>query len=603
MSLVKPLTTTEGIEGVEQDATHTDDKGEEENLVPIWHTLSYDAFAPADPPPTTDTLPHIAAYKVSAARRGAQVCFAVLVCCLASGIVFGYAALKPVLVAEGVFHKSCQLEVGASIRRAGDSKEGGGRGSEVPCPKQDLRLNASFTSASIALNIATILAGSMLDYYGRRACYLASSVLLAAGCILIGSAFATPEFDGYILGYVLLGLGGTFVFVPSFELAKAFPKHSGLVVALVTGAFDASAAVFLFYRVVYDASNGNFTPLQFFRGFLIVPALIVMGEMIVMPPGSYHNRAELEQKIEKARDMTRDLHALGRERDWKQRRVRISCADDKLAKLKRLEQVAGDADQRLERRKLIEERQAASGVWGALHGLSPREQMMTPWFLLILLLTVLQMLRMNYFIATVRSQYRHMLGSEEAAEAINNFFDIALPVAGVVSTPFIGILLNNLSSVATLAILTAIIAFLGILNCLPHLWAGYLTVAVFVLFRPLYYSTVSDYATKVFGFATFGRIYGSLICVSGLINLTQPFLDELTHGRLRGDPLAINAFMAVIGTLISASLTIFVANGVKELKAKRAGVEEAHESFGLSLEEDVEEPIQAALCYGTMDTV
>lgn len=56
--------------------------------------------------------------------------------------------------------------------------------------------------------------------------------------------------------------------------------------------------------------------------------------------------------------------------------------------------------------------------------------MLSPWFILITLLTVLQMLRMNFFIATVRSQYEYMLGSEDTARFLNSFFDVALPVGG-----------------------------------------------------------------------------------------------------------------------------------------------------------------------------
>jgi hypothetical protein len=37
---------------------------------------------------------------------------------------------------------------------------------------------------------------------------------------------------------------------------------------------------------------------------------------------------------------------------------------------------------------------------------------------------------MNFFIATVRSQYEYMLGSEKVARQINSFFDAALPIGG-----------------------------------------------------------------------------------------------------------------------------------------------------------------------------
>jgi hypothetical protein len=55
--------------------------------------------------------------------------------------------------------------------------------------------------------------------------------------------------------------------------------------------------------------------------------------------------------------------------------------------------------------------------------------MRTPWFILITLLTVLQMLRMNFFIATIKSQYEYMLRSPRLAKQINTFFDVALPVS------------------------------------------------------------------------------------------------------------------------------------------------------------------------------
>ena len=74
---------------------------------------------------------------------------------------------------------------------------------------------------------------------------------------------------------------------------------------------------------------------------------------------------------------------------------------------------------------------------------------MSPWFLFITLLTVLQMLRMNFLIATIRSQYESMLGSERLAKQVNTFFDIALPIGGVATTPFIGLLLDNFSVAKT----------------------------------------------------------------------------------------------------------------------------------------------------------
>ena len=184
--------------------------------------------------------------------------------------------------------------------------------------------------------------------------------------------------------------------------------------------------------------------------------------------------------------------------------------------------------------------------------------MLSPWFTLLALLTVLQMLRMNYFIATIREQYDYMLGSQELAVRINEFFDWALPIGGVATTPFLGLLLDNMSTAGVLLILVAIITVIGVVGSLPFLWAGYVNVILFVLLRPFYYSAMSDYASKVFGFATFGRVYGTIICFSGLINLSQTGIDALTKGAFQGNPLPVNVFLAVSAFIFGASLVAYV---------------------------------------------
>ncbi|KAI1142088.1 putative MFS transporter [Hypoxylon sp. FL0543] len=589
MSLVQHVTANQGIDRVPPD-------GEEDSAEDVlWRTLSYDAFragdraAPADPHET-----NTAAYKVSAVKRAAQVAFAIVACWFAAGIVYGFASLKPVLIDEGVYDDLCPP----------DEKPGQGDGSEkVPCDAQDMRLNLFFIVASITTNASSLVAGWVLDRYGRRLCYVISGLFMIAGCLLMGLAFQIPEFDGYLVANILLSLGGTFVFVPSFQLANAFPRYSGLIVALVTGAFDGSAAIFLFYRLAWEASGRTFTPSRFFFGYTIVGVLLLVGEFALMPAHAYHSAPALARKLEKAQDATRDLHDSDDELENPNeiRRVRSARAQQRLAKVEQIEELVGNEVQREDRVQLEEERQAASGIWGVLHGVPAHRQMLTPWFFLLLLLTVLQMLRMNYFIATIRAQYRYLLRSEKLAEDINHFFDVALPVGGVFATPFIGLLLNNLSVATASGVLTLFIVAIGVLNCLPEVWAGYATVVAFVLFRPLYYSAVSDFATKIFGFATFGRIYGTITCLSGLVNFVQSGLDALTHGPLDGNPTPVNAAMAVGGTILGVALTVYVVvQGRKfqrRLKQKEAA-ERVQERLGLIREEREAEEAQSD--YGTM---
>ena len=87
----------------------------------------------------------------------------------------------------------------------------------------------------------------------------------------------------------------------------------------------------------------------------------------------------------------------------------------------------------------------------------------------------------------------------------------------------------------------------------------------------------SDYATKVFGFATFGRIYGTIVCISGTVNLVQSGLDALTHGPLHGDPTAINATLGTLGAVLSLALTIFVAVKGRVFVEEKTEMEADHE--------------------------
>ncbi|KAK1986334.1 major facilitator superfamily transporter [Colletotrichum cereale] len=577
MSLAQHVTQAEGFD-YERPIEQAENNGNSEaacgllqpeaietaNDDPQWQHLS---FAPLK----TDHIEKpIAAYKVSNAKRWAQVASGVVACWLASGIVFGFAALKPILISEGVYSDLCDADDPSSFE---DSEY-------IPCTEQDLRLNLFFIVASVTTNVSSLLAGYVLDRYGRRVCWIVSSISLTIGCVLMAASHNFAGLDGYFLGNIFLALGGTFVFVSSFQLANAFPRYSGLIIALVTGAFDASAAVFLIYRMVYEATDGGLSLEKFFYAYISIPVLIIVAEFAYMPVRSYHTTTQLEDKLERAQDETRDVHESDEEiEDARElRKVRNARADRRLFELDQIEEVAGDAEQREERIKMNEERQETSGVWGVLHGVPAHKQIQSPWFILILLLTIVQMLRMNYFIATIRAQYRFMLGSDADADAINRFFDVALPIGGLVSTPFIGILLNNLSVSVTFGVLTALIVAIGALNCLPFGWAGYATVVLFVIFRPLYYSAISDYATKVFGFATFGRIYGTIVCVSGLINFVQSGLDALTHGPLHGDPTLVNITLGGAGTIIGAVLTVFVTikgrTFVKEEKPALDAMEE-----------------------------
>ena len=415
-----------------------------------------------------------------------------------------------------------------------------------------------FTIAAVATNVCALPVGTILDVYGPRVSGIIGSILIAIGSLLWAFALQLP-FDAYIPGYFFLALGGPFVFISSFHLSNTFPKHSGLILALLTGAFDSSSAVFMFYRITYTATHGRFTPQKLFSVYLVVPFLILLAQLLLMPGNSYKTVGEL---LQIADDPARDIDPAGGEisngiRDERQRH-RESVVSEVTSLLgTKAEDKMRRADQR---------KKEISGVWGALHGLSAVQQIRTPWFILIMLFTVVQMTRINYFVATIRPQYEYLLGSYELAKHVNEVFDVALPVGGVLSIPFIGLILDNRSTTFVLALLVSMATVIGIFGIIPSVWAAYANIVLFVIYRPLYYTAVSDYAAKVFGFHTFGKVYGLIICLAGLLNLSQSGLDALTLVVFNRNPVPVDVMLLSISLTVGTALVAYIWRKSQQMK-------------------------------------
>lgn len=443
----------------------------------------------------------------------------------------------------------------------------------------EIRLNLMFTAAAVTTNVAALPVGAILDHYGPRVSGCLGALFLALGSVVMAHAKRLP-FDGFLLGYLLLALGGPFTYISSFQLSNAFPRRSGFILALLTGAFDASSALFLVYRIIFERTGGAFGHERFFLAYLVVPVVIVITQFTILPAQSYKTVGELIQDVEDADDddvdvavdynvdADEEVAVVDDQVDEETALLRAEQREHRAAVAHEVESLLGTAPEAAKQARREEARAGRSGVWGVLHHQSAWQQLRSAWFWLICLFTVVQMTRINYFVATIRSQYEALLGSRERAAAVNGVFDVALPLGGIASIPFIGGVLDHFSTVTVLATLVATAAVIGVLGVVPHEGAAYANVALFVLYRPFYYTAVSDYAAKVFGFRTFGTVYGAVICLAGLVNFVQSGLDYLFHETCRGDPVPVNLLLLALGLAIGLPLVAFVAWNVRARNAK-----------------------------------
>jgi MFS family permease len=412
------------------------------------------------------------------------------------------------------------------------------------------RLNLMFTISAVSTNVVALPCGTILDRYGPRVCGILGAISIAIGSLLFSFAAELPV-DAYIPGYLFMALGGPFIFISSFQLSNTFPQYAGTILALLTGAFDTSSAVFLLFRLIYQATNGAFALKQFFLIYLIVPVFILVVQILFMPSASYKTVGELVTQAE-----DEQAHHESDDENEDEGTVRqLRAHRDSI--VSEITELLGTSDGQ-QQAKAEEKKKQQSGVWGALHGRTAAQQMRHPFFILIMLFTVVQMTRINYFVATVRSQYTYLFHSLNKAIEVNNFFDVALPLGGVASIPFIGYVLDHTSTTFTLSLLVTTATTIGVLGIIPKGWAAYTGVILFVLYRPLYYTAVSDYSAKVFGFATFGKVYGLIITLAGLLNLCQPALDALTHKTFHNNPVPVNVILLSLALVVGIALVTFV---------------------------------------------
>lgn len=91
----------------------------------------------------------------------------------------------------------------------------------------------------------------------------------------------------------------------------------------------------------------------------------------------------------------------------------------------------------------------------------------------------------------------------------------------------------------------------------------------------------------MFGFATFGRVYGTIVCLSGLANLSQSGIQTATYLVFDGNPTPVNIILGVLGTIVGMVLVVYVA--VQSRRVKQRLAEEDFDASASVMESVIEE--------------
>ena len=166
------------------------------------------------------------------------------------------------------------------------------------------------------------------------------------------------------------------------------------------------------------------------------------------------------------------------------------------------------------------------------------------------------MLRFNFYIASVDDQLNQYV--PEYASDLKRLYDYMLPLGGIVAVAPIGWLLDSFAIHVSFILLFVMGLAFGLLSLVPTFWAQITAISIFVVLRPMFYTCASEFVARVFGFATFGKVYGLITLTSGLFNFVQTWLLELTRSQLDHNFNIVNIGLTVTVILFASLFPTYI---------------------------------------------
>lgn len=148
------------------------------------------------------------------------------------GIIYGFNALMPVLIKEGIYSDLCK--------------------SNTSCSEQYAMYGRAFTTYMVTQMVFLFVVGLLIDHVGLRVVKLCSAILFSMGAVIF--AITTRERSWLIFpAGCFMCVGGMAGLLCNFSISKLFNKTSVIVLALITGSFDAGSSVFAVVTLCYSA--------------------------------------------------------------------------------------------------------------------------------------------------------------------------------------------------------------------------------------------------------------------------------------------------------------------------------------------------------------
>lgn len=151
------------------------------------------------------------------------------------GLFYGMNALFPVLSKELIYADVCSNNTDPN-----------------GCPDQINIYANALTTYSVAMMVMLVVVGILIDYIGLRLVKLLCTLIYFIGMLIF--AFVNPSTSFMIfIGGTLAAVGGMGMFVCNISINQLFTKTAVVVLAFITGSYDASSTLFAIVQLTYNA--------------------------------------------------------------------------------------------------------------------------------------------------------------------------------------------------------------------------------------------------------------------------------------------------------------------------------------------------------------
>eukprot|EP00960_Hanusia_phi_P062703 765235-Hanusia_phi.AAC.2 len=308
------------------------------------------------------------------------------------------------------------------------------------------------------------------------------ALLFGSGCFIF--AISTSAMDYFMLGYVLMAVGGLPIVLSMMHLANLLPAYSGTIITILNVMIDVSSLNLKVMKLVTDHTPVTRKNAFFF--YVAAPAIILITAPCLWPRNRYEERSDTAtSNVATSSLKTSAFSKQVRSAEF------LMCAFFTAIHLLHINMYIGTVDDQL---TMLSFTNSSSSFHDNLHSL--------------------------HLSGYAKALYlgESLQPTHNIMESLCSLFAWILPLGGLAMTFPVGYTLDNFPLWVGIALLSLAAILHSVCTLIARVEIQILGFVVFAYYRAALFGTMATTVAFTFGYDNFGKLWGTLYAISGLFN-------------------------------------------------------------------------------------